>query len=1235
MKTFSLIPNILFSISLMACQTDKDGDGFVAPEDPDSIKAGEDCNDNDDDIGNPSEEVCDDIDNDCDGDIDEGVRTTFYLDRDGDGYGSAVALADDELEAVLESCFQPAGYVLTTDDCDDQNASVHPFAVEVCDELGLDEDCDGSNEDEDALGQTDWFPDVDVDGFGDDVSGATTQCYAPDSFVSIQGDCDDAMADVNSNMEEITGDTGNVDEDCDGFILCYIDADRDGYGSGDPVSVPSDTNCAERTDEGFDGTHTYSRISTDCDDTDAFTHPLAAYEEPGAFCMRDSDGDGFGDANLEVSELSDGLVAGTDCNDTTNAVSPNTAEIPANGVDENCNTEELCFVNSDNDGFGSTLPPISSTNFACDGDFESDNQLDCDDNDVFTYPGAAENEATPLDTYCTKDEDGDGYADQSVANTGVFAGTDCDDDMSMVNTAMDERCDTSYDDNCDGLVNDVTSVDVLSWFTDSDGDGFGDADAAQIQACSEQTGFVAIDGDCDDANDGVYPGALEDTAFGGDQNCDGYEACFVDGDGDGYGSSQITYSLDTSCSGSIESNNSEDCDDSSAETFPGAASLETNATLCMADTDGDGYGDVNPVITDVVSGTDCNDGNSSISPDAQEIPADGVDGNCNNIELCYQDADGDTFGTLSGTTVVSEDLVCTDLGEAVNQDDCDDLSTSIKPSALELCNGIDDDCDGSVDEGTGVDAPADAPMWYVDADLDGYGGIDISLQQCDQPSGFVADALDCQDLDSTISPNATEVCFDGLDNDCDDVIDGSSSCVKSATTASATLIGDLESEMAGASIDVGDVDGDGLMDLLVGAPGAGDGVAYLMYGPVGYDRDLETQYDVKFVGVATDSDGTLGFGKQVALVDLNGNGRKDIVASAPADDSTGIVYVLHSTQTNRWSGEYSMAGIADAVLDGRETDTEFGCALENGGDMDGDGYQELLLGTCNATESMSGFAAVLYGQVDNLDGDYEVDRNGVDASLANITMSFGIFEGLNQGDAFGSVLGVAGDLNNDGLTDVLIAAPTNYASDDGSIYLLYGDDTQFDGLFTVSDMSAFTNGELGMQHGGSVGAAGDVNGDGFDDFWVGAPASRTHKGYVELYLGANTELSGEITSTAIIVGSTDNDRFGEAIQSIGDVNMDGYDDVAVSSSGDSNIGSVHFFYGPLSGTIDLGGNDESSGLLSGDSMGQGLNSNFGSQMFFGDLNANGSADLIVGASRDDSGSVQDAGAVFVFGSIFE
>ena len=64
MKTFSLIPNILFSISLMACQTDKDGDGFVAPEDPDSIKAGEDCNDNDDDIGNPSEEVCDDIDND-------------------------------------------------------------------------------------------------------------------------------------------------------------------------------------------------------------------------------------------------------------------------------------------------------------------------------------------------------------------------------------------------------------------------------------------------------------------------------------------------------------------------------------------------------------------------------------------------------------------------------------------------------------------------------------------------------------------------------------------------------------------------------------------------------------------------------------------------------------------------------------------------------------------------------------------------------------------------------------------------------------------------------------------------------------------------------------------------------------------------------------------------------------------------------------------------------------------
>lgn len=83
------------------------------------------------------------------------------------------------------------------------------------------------------------------------------------------------------------------------------------------------------------------------------------------------------------------------------------------------------------------------------------------------------------------------------------------------------------------------------------------------------------------------------------------------------------------------------------------------------------------------------------------------------------------------------------------------------------------------------------------------------------------------------------------------------------------------------------------------------------------------------------------------------------------------------------------------------------------------------------------------------------------------------------------------------------------------------------------------------------------------------------------------------------------------------------------------FGSVHFFYGPISGTADLGLGGESSGKIFGRSMGSGLNSNFGTSLLYADLNANGVSELIVGASRDDSGSAQDAGAVFFFDGLFE
>ena len=101
----------------------------------------------------------------------------------------------------------------------------------------------------------------------------------------------------------------------------------------------------------------------------------------------------------------------------------------------------------------------------------------------------------------------------------------------------------------------------------------------------------------------------------------------------------------------------------------------------------------------------------------------------------------------------------------------------------------------------------------------------------------------------------------------------------------------------------------------------------------------------------------------------------------------------------------------------------------------------------------------------------------------------------------------------------------------------------------------------------------------------------------------------------------------------GDLNLDGYDDVIIAATGDSNIGTISIFYGPISGTIDLSANGHHSGMITGASMGVGLNSNFGMRMALADINANGVLDIVVAADRDDSTVGQDGGAVFVFSSL--
>ena len=240
---------------LLACGedcpiVDADGDGAIAacPGETDSDGT-VDCDDNDPAARPGISETCDGIDNNCDGDIDEGLLLTHYLDVDGDGYG--------DLETATESCTPPSGYIRAGGDCDDTDPEIGPQATEVCD--GIDNDCDGAIDD--GAGAQVWYADVDEDGTPGETT-TTTACEPPEGYYAAPDvwDCDDGDPDIGPHAEEVCDE---IDNDCDGTIdqgvpsIWYSDEDLDGLG-GNTVTEGPDCN----------PTAGYSLNSDDCDDFD-------------------------------------------------------------------------------------------------------------------------------------------------------------------------------------------------------------------------------------------------------------------------------------------------------------------------------------------------------------------------------------------------------------------------------------------------------------------------------------------------------------------------------------------------------------------------------------------------------------------------------------------------------------------------------------------------------------------------------------------------------------------------------------------------------------------------------------------------------------------------------------------------------------------------------------------------------------------------------------------------------
>ncbi|MBF0103919.1 MAG: FG-GAP repeat protein [Deltaproteobacteria bacterium] len=885
---------------------------------------------------------------------------------------------------------------------------------------------------------------------------------------------------------------------------------------------------------------------------------------------------------------------GGDCSDYNANVHPGAVEI-CDGLDNDCNgtaddglPTHTWYADADNDGYGDPTASTSTCTIAAPAGLVA-NANDCDDTNNAIHPGAVE-VCDNADNDCTGGID-NGIAPIPADNTQGLCASNikvCH-DGDFVNATGNY---VPMSEICDGLDNDCAG---------------GTDDGLTNRPASNTQGLCAGNTETCNGIDGWQATATNYTPTA--EICDGLDNDCAGGIDNGL-ADRLTSNQDGECEGNLEH----------CEAVEGYQPLATNY-----------------IPTDEICDNKDNNCNDAVDEGISNIPALNTQGLCSaNIRVCSSGTFVDLAANYIPTTEICDGLDndcaggiddgLTDLpatntnGECVgNKLQCNGVAgwqakaTNYIPTD-ETCDTLDNNCNGTVDEGLTI------YTWYTDADGDGHGNPEISETNCHATfASHVSNADDCNDADSTINPSVAEDTTRIGDENCD------GKGIGNLSAADAVFEGDTASDYTGFSMaNVGDMDGDNVPDILVGAPSwdaslepLGTGEAVLLRGNT--ENFLSLGTELYHAGVHTGDSA----GSSVASAgDMNDDGVPDIIIGATTVDGegldTGAAYLIYGPYNESVS-----LSEADFVLTGIAQYDTIGFTLGSAGDYNCDGYDDLFIGGAynNNGGTNAGEAYVIYGPLDT----GTMSMTSADVTI-RATEAWSLF-----GDS-----GMATDLDRDGCSDLIISAPMAGSTDRGKVYIFKGSETPASLITTATADVIFTGGTDGEEAGGAIAIKknGDLTGDGNIDLVIGArynACGGTDSGAVYIVSDPLTSKTLSTLESAFICGDGTGDQLGDYSSSLDIGDLDGdrvYDLLIGDESNGTYYGAATFlFMGPVNGIHDA---SDANFIFEGQSdVGYASGR---SAIFIDDLNSDGFLEIGIGDPNYSNPEVKAGAAYIINGS---